>query len=111
MNNIVKLSIAVSSALMLSGCGNVWVHNYKGKPGFHSDKNSCKTESRIEQPAYLGSSTNCSSYTIGSYSNRVNCTTTPTRNRAPKIDWNYYNSCMMGKGWTVKEEESSSWFW
>jgi hypothetical protein len=109
MKNIIKLSIVASIALILSGCGNVWVHNYKGESDFHSDKNSCKREARIEQPAYSGSTTNCSGYGY-----RVNCTTTPTPNYAPRIDWNYYNSCMMGEGWREEEkqeEESSSWFW
>jgi len=115
MNYIIKLSVAVSAALMLSGCGTVWVHNSKGESDFHSDKNSCTVESNRAhpvaqaQPAYSGSSTNCYGY---GYS--VNCTTTPTPNYGANIDWsagarqNYYNSCMMGRGWREQQKETSS---
>ena len=115
MRRIITLPIIIFIGLTLSGCGNVWVHNFKGEPEFHGDKNSCLAEASrvypkaISPPTYLSTRTNCSGD-----SDRMNCTSTPSYSYSDNIDTNrfarsrYYDSCMKSMGWRVDQKKKST---
>ena len=110
MKNIVKLTIVTTIALMLSGCGTVWVHNFKGEAELDQDRSSCRSESRsiypkvYSQPVYLGETTKCRKVY-----DQVKCTSTANYsgtydiNREFRSD--YYDDCLTSKGWREEEKD------
>ena len=110
MRRIITLPIIIFIGFTLSGCGTVWVHNFKGESEWSQDKSSCRSESRMtypkvySQPVYEGETTKCRKVY-----NNVECTSTPKysstydMNRSFRSD--HYDDCLMLKGWREEKEK------